>query len=126
MPGCESWEFGGPNTADNTRRRLLLRVGGVCVGGVADGFDEFLVEHGVAPGLDSGLLEGVVVGVRPVAPEVALEVVSEVLDRIEFGAVGRQPHQRYVLRHGQGLGRVEPGPIPYHHLVLSRGDRLGE
>ena len=55
-----------------------------------------------------------------------LEVEPEPLDRVEFGAVGRQKERGDVGRHDEFVGDVPAGPVHQHDGVGAGGDRLGE
>jgi len=58
---------------------------------------------------------------------VALEVVPEVFDRVEFGRIRWQEHQRDLVGHAQSPGMMVARPIPDEHglnVAWQRGCEL--
>jgi hypothetical protein len=92
----------------------------------AERFDASGLGEEASPRGAGGIDDGVVVIEQAEREETLLEIEPQALDRIEFGAAGRQRQQRDVVGHRQVVGDVPSGLIGEHGHVLVIRDRLRE
>lgn len=77
----------------------------------ADGHDFPGSVHEIVPGAAAGVEDGLVVGEDPVGEPRLAKVLPDVLNRIEFGRLGRQGYQRDVGRRREPVGGVPSGLV---------------
>jgi len=83
----------------------------------------------LVPGLAAVIDDVVVGGEDPVGEPVVAHELPDVLDRVEFGAFGRQRDDADIGRHDELSGHMPAGLIHQHDRMSTRGDSeryLGE
>src|SRR5216683_3065731 len=77
---------------------------------------------GIAAGLDQ-VFDGID---DAVGEEVSAQFVPQLLDRVEFGTVGRQKQQRDVGRHGEPRAGMPAGAVEDQHGMRSGADAAAD
>jgi len=88
-----------------------------------DGTDARWIGHQRVPGVFAGVLDCLVAVPDAQAELVAAQILPDVLDRVQFGCVGRQRQQGDVVGDGQTLaGLVPSGAVAHEHGMSARRD----
>ena len=93
---------------------------------MGDGCESSRGRDEVSPGIAAGLDDGVV-GVVDAQGEVVLaQILPDVLDRVEFGGVGRQTEERDVVWWCEGMAGVPAGAVEHEYGMSAWSHRAAD